>query len=112
MEADDCGCLCDGRGGGAVRTFVGVDETHGRFGEVAIERCSRCGRLWLCYFVEYEAFSGSARWYRAVVSPKEAEGVKPETAVALIAVQPWHIYGGSYFGHAGKRGAGPVFVDL
>ena len=27
---------------------------------------------------------------------------------ALFAAMPWYIFGGSYFGHAGQRGSGPI----
>ncbi len=111
METDDCACLLPRRFGGTA-TFLGEDTTKGRYGAVSLRRCKHCDRIWLDYFVEYEGFSRSDRWYRAVVSPEDAARVKPTTAVALIAAQPWHIYGGSYFEHAGKRGAGLVLVDL
>jgi hypothetical protein len=66
-SGDECGCL-DPHAGSytdfeSVRD-VGVDKTNGRYGEVRVDRCRSCGRLWLHYFVEYEAFSESGRCYR------------------------------------------------
>jgi len=91
---------------------VGVDTAKGRYGEVAIETCHHCGSLWLTYFVEYEAFSGSARWYRGLISPEVAETVTAENAVSILDGLDWHFAGGSYFDSTGRKGTGPVHVDL
>ena len=91
---------------------LGVDETNGRFGEVTLRRCRRCGRLWLRYFVEYEAFSESGRYYMGLISSRRARRLKAEEAVAYLDSLPWHLYGGSYYyGHTG-RARGRVHVDL
>jgi hypothetical protein len=92
--------------------FIGVDETHGRFGEVSVEICKACGSKWLRYLVEYEAFTGSGRWYRGLVSSEELQSLTPERAVAVIEGLSWHFRGGSYFKTTGERGAGPLSVDL
>ena len=94
------------------QTDIGVDETKGRFGNVDLCRCEDCGQLWLHYFVEYEAFSRSGRWYRGLITPEQATIVTPENAVALLASLPWYFYGGSYFDTTGKQGSGQVYVDL
>jgi hypothetical protein len=91
---------------------VGTDPTKGRFGEVKVRTCVHCGRLWLHYLVEYEAFSRSGRWYCGVVSEEVARAVSPETAVEILESLPWHLYGGSYFDTTGRRGTGAVHVDL
>ena len=91
---------------------LGVDETNGRFGEVTIETCKECGKKWLRYFVEYPSFSESGRWYRGLVTPEIVKLVTPERALELLASLPWHFYGGSYFRSTGRRGTGPVMVDL
>jgi hypothetical protein len=95
-----------------VVRFVGIDETNGRFARVAVERCRRCGRLWLRYAVEYEGFSESGRWYRGQIGADLARTVAAETALGVLAGLAWHVYGGSYFRTAGRRGTGPLFVDL
>ena len=91
---------------------IGIDEKKGRFGEVTIHVCKRCQWKWLRYFVEYESFSGSGRWYRGLVSDEVASKVTPETAIEILKNLDWHFYGGSYFGTAGQKGSGPIFVDL
>jgi hypothetical protein len=91
---------------------LGVDETNGRFGEVEVETCKACGARWLRYFVEYEAFSGSGRWYRGLVSPDVLSGLTPSQAPAVLEGLPWYFYGGSYFGTTGSKGSGPVRLDL
>ena len=92
---------------------LGVDETNGRFGEVTVETCKVCGARWLQYFVEYEAFSGSGRSYRGLVSSDMLSGLIPSQVPAMLAGLPWFFYGGSYFKTTVMtKGSGPVFVDL
>lgn len=91
---------------------VGVDETKGRFGAVSIETCKLCGRKWLRYLVEYEAFSKSGRWFRGAVPVDTAHTVTPETAIAVLEGLAWYFVGGSYFDSTGFRRAGPVGGDL
>jgi hypothetical protein len=91
---------------------IGVDETNCRFGEVSVETCKTCGSKWLRYLVEYEAFTGSGRWYRGLASPEMLQSLTPERAVAALAGLPWYFYGGSYFKSTGQRGVGPLSVDL
>jgi len=99
-------CEYDGR-------QVGVDMTNCRYGEVWRHTCDRCGRIWLFYRVEYEAFTASGRWYRAVISRETADAVTPETAADAIARSDYRIRGGSYFNSPGEIDAGPepVLVD-
>ena len=95
-----------------TRTEVGIDKTSGRYGEVYLYRCTQCGALWLHYLVEYEAFTAPGRWYRGLIAPEIARTVTPENAVAILESLSWHFYGGSYFQTSGKRGSGPIFVDM
>ena len=90
------------------RRRVGVDLTGGRFADVAIERCRHCGRDWIVYHYEMEAFSRSGRWYRALVSPEVAARAQPGDALTILSRVPWHLRGGSWFGHAGERAEGPL----
>jgi hypothetical protein len=91
---------------------IGVDETNGRFGEVSVDTCKACGRMWLHYFVEYAFFPKSGRWYRGLVTPEMVESLTPERAPELLASLPRHFYGGSFFGTRGREGTGPVGIDL
>lgn len=92
--------------------LIGVDETNGRFGEVSVETCKTCGAKWLRYFVEYEAFTASGRWYRGLVSQETLSSLTPEGAVDALSGLPWHFYGGSYFETTGRKGVGAISVDL
>jgi hypothetical protein len=105
------GCACE-HGSASYRRFesrdLGCDETDGRFAEVTLDRCRTCGRLWLRYLVEYEAFSRSGRWARGLISDDAASTITPEAAVPYLNRLDWYLYGGSYFhGLAGVR-SGPM----
>lgn len=104
----DCLCLTLGpRSPAAIdEQFVGVDKTDGRFADVTLRRCPRCGRLWLRYQVEYEAFTSSGRWAEAPIGDDTAATITPETAAAFLDRAPFHIFGGSFWGHDGRRGRG------
>lgn len=91
---------------------LGTDPTNGRYGQVTVETCKACGSKWLRYLVEYESFSESGRWYRGLVTPAMVESLTPEQAPGLLASLSWHFYGGSYFRTTGRRGSGPIRVDL
>ncbi len=90
---------------------LGVDETKGRNGEVTVETCKACGSKWLRYFVEYEWYSESGRWYRGLVTPEMLQSLKPEQAPELLSSLPRYFYGGSYFRTLGREGSGPL-IDL
>ena|ERR1051325_10886846 len=91
---------------------LGIDMTKNRGAEVTIETCRACGNKWLRYFVEYEFFSQSGRWYRGLVTPELLESLTPEGAPELLSSLPWYFYGGSYFRTLGRRGSGPIRADL
>lgn len=91
---------------------MGVDSTNGRFGEVSVETCKACGSRWLRYFVEHEHRSRSGRWYRAPATEEMLDALASTNAVELLRKAPWHFYGGSYFKSTGKRGTGPIIVDM
>ena len=82
---------------------VGTDTTEGRFADVVIDACTACGRLWLRYSVEYEAFSRSGRWARGLIDPETAQAIEPAEAQGALE-RSWYLYGGSYFdGVSGRR---------
>ena len=109
MAMSECRCLTEGpqRPDIADERYIGCDKTSGRFADVTVRRCSRCQRLWLRYFVDYEAFSGPARWAEAPIDEKEAEAMTPEAAAEFLDRAELAVCGGSYYGHAGRRGRGP-----
>ncbi|MBN1372783.1 MAG: hypothetical protein JW987_12655 [Anaerolineaceae bacterium] len=91
--------------------FVGRDETNGRFGEVNLRRCLHCGRLWVHYFVEYEAFRASGRYYMGIITAEDAQSLTAETAVDYLNSLDWHLFGGSFFDGVVGLGTGHVYVD-
>jgi hypothetical protein len=91
---------------------LGVDMTKGRYGEVTVETCKACGSLWLRYFVEWEWFSESGRWFRGLVTAEMIGGLKPEQTPELLSSLPWYFYGGSYFRTLGRVGSGSFGIDL
>lgn len=90
---------------------IGIDKTNGRFGEVEIWRCKKCARLWLRYFVEYESFAKSGRYFMGLISPSEIEDLTPEDAISYLNRLDWHLFGGSYFGGQGTSSA-PIQADI
>ncbi len=93
-------------------SFLGIDPTNGRFADVTIERCTHCGNLWINYLVEFEAFSGSGRWYRGILSEEAQKIITPETVVDYLEKLEWYIFGGTYFDSTGMVSKGKVIVDL
>ncbi|HEU4885930.1 MAG TPA: hypothetical protein VFT45_27075 [Longimicrobium sp.] len=91
---------------------VGVDTSRGRFGDVSLRTCRACGRRWLRYHVEYEAFTASGRWFLGLLPDDADAGLAPAEAVALLQALPWHVYGGSFFRTRGRRGTGPIDAIL
>jgi hypothetical protein len=105
----DCNCLAEGprQPDVADERYIGCDKASGRFADVTLLRCSRCRRLWLRYAVEYEAFTRSGRWVAAPIDRTAAETMTPEVAAPFLDQAELCIVGGSYYGHAGRRGRGP-----
>ena len=91
---------------------LGCDPTDGRYADVSVKTCRACGQRWLHYFVEYEGFSGSARWACCQIDAETAATVTPETAATVIDGAPWHWRGGSYWNSTGRRGTGPLHWSL
>lgn len=77
---------------GSSRQEMGVDITNGRYGDVSVMTCSTCGRRWLLYFSEYEAFSASQRWIRGVLLSTQEVPFAPEEAVPIFNRMPWYYY--------------------
>ncbi|MCX7044792.1 MAG: hypothetical protein NTX50_04790 [Candidatus Sumerlaeota bacterium] len=106
MKDADCRCMTPPFSFLDFDSFdLGVDETNGRFADVTVNRCKVCGRYWLKYLVEYEAFSESGRWFRGMIEEAEVTGgsLTPETALQRIAGMEWFFYGGSYYRTTGRK---------
>jgi hypothetical protein len=89
---------------------IGTDQADGRFGDVSIATCKVCGKQWLHYQVEYEAFEKSGRWYRGVIAPEMEQAIRPETALAVLGQMEWYFAGGSYFESSGFKSSGAPAV--
>ena len=105
----DCNCVTrQGTAGAVEERYIGTDRTNGRFADVTVSRCAACGHLWLRYQVEYEYMSRSGRWAEGIIDEATATGITPEKAAKVLSSLPWQIYGGSWFGHGGKKREGPI----
>lgn len=87
---------------------MGIDEAHGRFGEVSLQTCLRCGEVWLHYQMEIEGISHSGRWYRCLLKKNTLETLTPKNALSHLKNTPEHLYGGSYFNSTGEKRKGPL----
>lgn len=108
-------CVCSNPEANAdnfIITDWGVDKTNNRFAEISTYVCKHCATQWLHYFVEYEAFSQSGRWYRGKITAKQLSGLTTETVVAFLESLESYIFGGSFFNTKGKYGSGKVRADL
>ena len=86
--------------------FLGVDPTAGRYGEVALVRCARCGQHWLRYALADEGFAESGRFFLGPIAPEVARTLTPEGAVGYLESLDWYLYGGSYFRGQGRAPGG------
>lgn len=84
---------------------IGVDDNYG---EITLLRCTRCGRCWLRYFVEYEYLSGSGRWFEGEIPAKIAGTLSVADAVEAFGRMEWYFRSGSAFGGKLLRTTGPL----
>lgn len=91
---------------------LGIDHTNGRDAEVTIQQCKFCQRIWIHYFVEFESFPNSGRWYKGIVSKKDRAQITPENAIEFLENLQWYVYGGPYFESSAKLGQGKINLDL
>lgn len=89
-------------------SFIGVDESEGRFGEVTLLSCNICRNSWVQYFYEVEAYTASGRWYRAWVDPLFLPELNESNTLSYIENSRRYIYGGSYFDSTGEYGSGKI----
>jgi hypothetical protein len=94
------------------RTVVGHDRRGPQaLAEVSLDRCRRCSRVWLHYFVEDPEVAESSRWYRAPLPDAIAEGLTPSRAAAFLESAPWRLQGGAFHGRRGRRVGGPAALE-
>jgi len=86
---------------------LGMDE---RFGEVSLHRCADCGRKWLRYFYENEAFTKSGRWYLGAISEEQAESLSLYNAKSMLEGLDWYFHGGSYYETQFGRAHGQIWL--
>lgn len=105
---ESCNCLVAPQDHLIVSRELGMDN---RFAEVSVLVCRECGRYWLRYFYEVEAFTASARWYLGPITAEQSSALSAEDARSLLEGLNWYYYGGSYFyGRSGKT-SGPIFLN-
>jgi hypothetical protein len=104
--AAECGCLTDPLRLLADARHLGVDD---RYGEASLLTCPACGRRWLRYFHEMEAFSRSGRWYLGLLDANRAPPAAGE-ARDLLSALPWYFFGGSFNDGRIGRGSGPIIL--
>ena len=78
--------------------FLGSDEIYG---EISTAECTLCGRHWVKYFWEHEAFTGSGRTYLASLTDEQFRQLTRENAKQMIESLEWHYGWGG--GWSGKR---------
>lgn len=107
----DCACLELGpkRTKRTIVRDLGQDTTQGRYAEATVVQCTQCGRLWLRYSLEYEAFSRSGRWAQGPIDNATAATITAAAASEFFHRAEWYVFGGSYYGHTGKRGRGRLY---
>ncbi|MET3037757.1 hypothetical protein ABXT08_16795 [Chryseobacterium sp. NRRL B-14859] len=115
IEVPKIGCICEKpplHYENYTEKPLGTDMTNGRYGEVTIKECIHCKRKWLNYFVEYEFYSKSGRWYSGIIAEEDLKAIHPENAIGYLETLEWYIYGGSFFSGMGCIGKGKARVDL
>jgi hypothetical protein len=91
-------------------TDIGIDNTHGRYGEVTLMKCKLCGILWINYFYENEAFSQSGRWFKGQITEAFSKTIVPFQVVAYLEHLDGYFLGGSFFRHSGAWGMGKLHL--
>jgi len=101
----DCACLT-GLQPIPLYRDVGTDVVNSSYGEVDIVLCGDCGRHWLRFFIEFEAFSRSGRWYLGRIESPYLDQMTPELAIPYLSKLDWFIRGGSFYDGKVSRSRG------
>lgn len=102
-----CPCLGTPFDGLLTSRELGMDAW---LGEATLLVCRRCGRYWLRYFYEVEAFSQSGRWYLGVLSPAVLAILGLANAKKTLEELGWYYYGGSYYGEQWGKTSGKIVL--
>jgi hypothetical protein len=106
QTTDPCLCMdAETHFGGFEKKVIGVDDDYG---EVSLWTCTKCRRIWLHYFVEYEYLTAAGRMFTGLISPDTAATMKSKDAVNLFEKMDWYFRGGSAFGSKLLRTKGPL----
>jgi hypothetical protein len=105
LPSEPCPCFTAPLRRWADAGELGMDS---RMAEVSVLTCPDCGQLWLRYFYEAEAFTGSGRWYLGPITPDQRATLTPQTAKSVLESLGWYHYGGSYFGGRSGKTSGEI----
>jgi hypothetical protein len=106
--AEPCDCLVTPPGRLDGYRELGMDR---HYGEASILVCPDCGRYWLRYFYEVEAFPASSRWYLGLIGPELAGTLTAGDAKATLESLEWYYYGGRYFRGLTGKSSGPIYLN-
>ena len=81
------------------------------YAQVSLMMCLDCGRMWLRYLYELEAFTASGRWYLGEIEIEQAEELSAEHAKAMLESLSWYYYGGSYFDGKSGKSSGIIYLN-
>ncbi len=104
----DCACLETPMSGLLTYREMGMDSS---FGEATLLYCRRCGRYWLRYFYENEAFTKSGRWYLGALPPAVLANAGLANARAALEELSWYFYGGSYYDGRWGKTSGKIWLE-
>jgi hypothetical protein len=107
-RGDRCRCLDSPGSSLQDDRNLGMDRN---FAEVSLCVCGSCGRHWIRYYYEVEAFSKSGRWYLGPISSEQAAFVTADQARSTLEQLDWYFYGGSYYGGETGRSSGPITLS-
>ncbi len=102
-----CACLNAPGKHLSLQRELGMDS---HYAEPSVWACRVCGRRWLRYFYENEAFSRSGRWYLGHVPVAIALGLTADGAKRALETLPWYFSGGSYYDGRISRSSGKILL--
>jgi hypothetical protein len=103
-----CGCLTAPDHFLTHNKELGTDDN---FAQVTLLVCPVCGRQWLRYFYEIEAFTASGRWYMGAITAEQASILTADNAKATLEDLGWYFYGGSYYRGQNGKASGSILLN-